>query len=165
MLDDPLVRLFQAGDELLGADDEDDVGGAPGVGGELAAGGRGDDERSLAGDRVDAAERVVRLAGDRLHLRQLGREVERHHLVARRVVRSAAVDRVGDAGLLQRHRGVGHHRGAFGDAGEDGFARGVQVVDDLDAESVLLERDDGVRERLLVGQCGEAVGCMGRAHC
>ena len=44
VLEDPLARRFQAGDELLRADDEDDVGGAPGVGGELAAGGRGDDE-------------------------------------------------------------------------------------------------------------------------
>ena len=56
VLDDPLVRRFQVGDELLRADDEDDVGGAPGVGGELAAGGRGDDEGSVAGDGVDAAE-------------------------------------------------------------------------------------------------------------
>ncbi len=121
-------------------------------------------KRSLAGDGVDAAERVVRLAGDRLHLRQLGRVVERHHLGARRVVRSAAVDRVRDPGLLQRDRGVGHHRGAFGDAREDGFARRVQVIDELDTESVLFEGDDGVRERLLVGQRGEAVGCVGCAH-
>ena len=111
------------------------------------------------GDRVDAAERVVGLAGDRLHLLQLGRVVERDHLVARRVVRSAVVDRVGDAGLLQRDRGVGHHGGAFGDAGEDGFARSVEVVDDVDAESVLLERDDGRRERLVVRQRGEALRC------
>jgi hypothetical protein len=46
VLDDPLVRRLQAGHELLRSDDEDDVGGAPGVGGELAARGRGDDERS-----------------------------------------------------------------------------------------------------------------------
>ena len=138
---------------------------APGVGGELAAGGRGDDEGSVAGDGVHAAERVVGLAGDRLHLLQLGREVERHHLVARRLVRPAAVDRVRDARLLQRDRCVGHHRGAFGDAREDGLARGVEVIDDLDTESVLFERDDGVRERLLVRQRREAVGCMGRTHC
>src|SRR5881397_500395 len=37
VLDDPLARRFQARDELLRAHDEDDVGGAPGVGGELAA--------------------------------------------------------------------------------------------------------------------------------
>jgi hypothetical protein len=55
---------------------------APHVGGELAAGGRGDDECSVAGDCVDAAEGVVGLAGDRLHLWQLRREVERHQLVA-----------------------------------------------------------------------------------
>ena len=29
VLDDPLVGGFQAGDELLRADDEDDVGGSP----------------------------------------------------------------------------------------------------------------------------------------
>ena len=34
VLDDPLVRRFQVGDELLRTDDEDDVGGAPGVGSE-----------------------------------------------------------------------------------------------------------------------------------
>src|SRR5580704_17605232 len=36
VLVDPLVRGLQGGDELLRADDEDDVGGAPRVGGELA---------------------------------------------------------------------------------------------------------------------------------
>ena len=49
VLDDALVRRLQAGDELLRADDEDDVGGAPGVGGELAAGSGGDDKRSRRG--------------------------------------------------------------------------------------------------------------------
>src|SRR5450755_2108729 len=37
VLIDPLVRRCQRGHELLRADDEDDIGGAPGVGGELAA--------------------------------------------------------------------------------------------------------------------------------
>jgi hypothetical protein len=41
VLGDPLVCRFQGSDELLGADDENDVRGPPGVGGELAAGGRG----------------------------------------------------------------------------------------------------------------------------
>jgi hypothetical protein len=44
---DPLARLVQAGDELLGADDEDDMGRPPGVRSELAARGRRDDERSF----------------------------------------------------------------------------------------------------------------------
>src|ERR1700730_1192812 len=61
VLVDPLVRGRQGGDELLRADDEDDAGGAPGVGGELAARGRGDDQRSVTGDRVDAAEGVIGL--------------------------------------------------------------------------------------------------------
>jgi hypothetical protein len=46
---------------------------------------------------VHAAERVVGLAADRLHLLQLGGEVELVELVARRVVGSAVVDRVRDA--------------------------------------------------------------------
>jgi hypothetical protein len=91
VLHDPLVCRFQGGDELLRADDEDDVGGAPYVGGELAAGGRGDDQRSVASDCVDAAEGVVRLAGYRLHLGQLRFEVELRHPVACRVVRSASL--------------------------------------------------------------------------
>ena len=37
----------QGRNELLRADDEDDMGGAPGVGGELAAGSRRDDQRSV----------------------------------------------------------------------------------------------------------------------
>ena len=37
VLVDPLVGLLQARDELLRSDDEDDVGGAPGLGGQLAA--------------------------------------------------------------------------------------------------------------------------------
>src|SRR5256885_9160092 len=43
VFDDPLTGLLRAGDELLRADDEDDVCGAPHIGGELAAGSRGDD--------------------------------------------------------------------------------------------------------------------------
>src|SRR6266487_1132426 len=52
VLVDPLVCRFHGGDEFLRADDKDDVGGAPGVGGELAAGGRGDDESSVSGDSM-----------------------------------------------------------------------------------------------------------------
>src|SRR5689334_7118082 len=66
VLVDPLVRRLQGRDELLRADHEDDAGGAPGVGGELAARGRGDDQRAVAGDRVHAAQGVVGLAADRL---------------------------------------------------------------------------------------------------
>ena len=50
------------------------------------------------------------------------------------------------------------------DAGQDGRAGGLEIVDDLDAEPVLPERDDGRGERVLVGQRGEAVGCFGQAH-
>jgi hypothetical protein len=39
VLVDPLVCCLQGGHELLRANDENDAGGAPGVGGELAAGG------------------------------------------------------------------------------------------------------------------------------
>src|SRR5437016_9513497 len=102
VLEDPLARRFQVGHELLRADDEDHVGGTPGVGGELAAGGGGDDERSVVADGMNAAERVVGLACDRLHLLQLRREVERHHPVARRLVAATVVDRGSDPGLLQR---------------------------------------------------------------
>src|ERR1700722_2710603 len=83
VLIDTLVGRIQVGDELLRADDEDDVGRAPGVGGELAAGRRSDDQGSVPGDRVHAAQGVVGLAADRLHLLRLGLEVEREHLVAR----------------------------------------------------------------------------------
>ncbi len=117
--------------------------------GELAAGSRGDDESPIGGDRVNAAEREVGLAGDRFHLLQLGGVVERHHLVARRLIAPALVDRGGDTGLLERDRGVGHHGRAFGDAGEDGLAGSVEVVDHLHAEAVLFEGDDGCGERLL----------------
>ncbi len=44
VLDDALVGCLEIGLELLRPDDEDDVGRAPGVGGELAAGSGGDDE-------------------------------------------------------------------------------------------------------------------------
>src|SRR3989440_13016317 len=44
VLVDPLVGGLQRGDELVRADDKDDIGGAPGVGGELAPGRRGDDQ-------------------------------------------------------------------------------------------------------------------------
>jgi len=50
------------------------------------------------------------------------------------------------------------------DAAQHRLAGGVEIVDDLDAEPVLLERDDGHGERVLVGLRGEAVGCFGQAH-
>jgi hypothetical protein len=120
--------------------------------------------RSPARDSLDAAEREFGLASNRLHLLQLGREVERHHLVARRLVWPAAVDRVRKARLLQRHRCVGHHRRTFRDPREDSLASCVQVIDDLDAKSVFLEGDDGVRECLIVGKRRETVGCICPTH-
>jgi hypothetical protein len=120
--------------------------------GKLAARRRGDHQGAVPGDRVDAAQGVVGLPADRLHLLGLGGEVKGEHLVARRLVRPAVVDRVGDAGLVQGHRGVGHHRGASGDAGQHGRPRGVAVVDDLNAESVLFQGDDGGGQRLVIGQ-------------
>ncbi len=83
VLEDPLACRFRSRDELLRADDEDDVGRAPGIGGELATGGRSNEKSSLAGDCVDAAEGEVGLAADLLHLLQLRCEVELVQLVAR----------------------------------------------------------------------------------
>jgi hypothetical protein len=103
------------------------------------------------------------LACDGLHLLQLGGEVERHHLVACRVVGSAVVDRVRAPGLLQRHRGVRHHRGAFGDSRTASRAAS-RSFDDVDAESVLFERNDGRRERRVVGESLEAVGRVAGGH-
>jgi hypothetical protein len=48
VLEDPLPRCIECRDELLRADDEDDVGGTPRQGCELTASGRGDDESSLS---------------------------------------------------------------------------------------------------------------------
>ena len=62
-----------------------------------------------------------------------------------------AVDGFGDAGLVERHGGVCHNGGAVGDAREDGAASSVEIVDDLDAEAVLLERDGGGGQRFFVG--------------
>jgi hypothetical protein len=56
---------------------------------------------AVAGDGVHAAQRVVRLAADGLHLLRLGREVQREHLVPRRLPPARAfVDRVRDPGLV-----------------------------------------------------------------
>jgi len=41
---------------------------------------------------------------------------------------------------------------------EDSFAGSVEVIDDLDARSMLLERDDRGRERVVVWQRGEPLG-------
>src|SRR4030081_3564441 len=49
VLIDALMRRCQRRHELLRADDEDDIGGAPGVGGELAAWRRGRRQAALAG--------------------------------------------------------------------------------------------------------------------
>jgi hypothetical protein len=163
VLEDPLACCVECRDEFLRADDEDDVRGAPGVGGELASRGGGDHACSLKRYGVDASEREIGLAGDRFHLLLLGLEVERQHLVADRLVGPAAVDRGFDTGLLERHRGVRHHGCACWDAREHGFAGSVEIIDDFDTESVLFERNDCRRERLVVGQRREAVGCAG-AH-
>jgi hypothetical protein len=81
------------------------------------------------------------VAADRLHLLRLGREVEREHLVPRRLPPAVAVvDRVREPGLGQRHRGVGHHRRALRDVGKHRLARGIEITDDLDAEPVVLQR-------------------------
>ena len=103
-------------------------------------------------------ERVVRLAGDPLHLLLLGGEVELHHPIASRVVVPARVDRSVDAALDEGHRRVGHDGRTVGDPGKDRIARLIEIVDDLDAEAVLLERDDRVCERPLVGQRREGIG-------
>ena len=44
-------------------------------------------------------------------------------------------------------------------------AGGVEILDNLDAESVLLERDDGCGEGVVVGQGGEAWRSVGDGHC
>src|SRR6516225_12303228 len=49
---DPLVRRGQRGHQLLRANHEDDLGRAPGVGGQLAARRRRDHQRAVGGDGV-----------------------------------------------------------------------------------------------------------------
>jgi hypothetical protein len=115
---------------------------------------------------VHAAQGVVGLAADRLHLLRLGREIQREHLVARRLIPVAAVvDRVREPGLVQRHRGISHHRRALRDAGKHRLARGIEITDDLDTEPVLLQRRHGRLQRVLVRQRDEAVRDGSRAHC
>ena len=115
---------------------------------------------------MHAAQRVVGLAADRLHLLRLGREVQREHLGPRRLPPAGAVvDRVRDPGLGQRHRGVGHHRRARRDAGQHRLARGIEIIDDLDTEPVLLQRHHGRLQRRLIRQRGEPVRDSCRAHC
>ena len=158
---DPLARFVEVGDELLQTRRRRRRAGAPGVRGELAAGGRRDDQRSLTGHRMDAAEREVGLAADRLHLLGLGGKSARTS-VPGRSRSDGFVDRFGDAGLVEGHRGVRHDGGALGDAGQHRLPRRFQVVDDVDTESVLLEREDGRRDGSL-GESGEAVD-LGRGH-
>ena len=68
------------------------------------------------------------------------------------------------AWTLQSDRRVGHHGGAVGDAGEHRHPCSVEIVNDLHAEAVLLERNDGRGDRLVVGQRGKAIGCVGGVH-
>src|SRR5205823_14606743 len=98
---------------------------------------------------MDASEGVVRLAADHLHLLRLGGEVESEHPVARRLVRSAVIDGISEAGFLKRDRRIGHHRRSCWYPSEDSLARCGQIVDYLDAESVLLQRNHGRRQRFV----------------
>ena len=50
------------------------------------------------------------------------------------------------------------------DAGEDGVAGCVELVHDLDAEAVLFERDDRVRDGPVVGEGCESLRGLARAH-
>ena len=45
------------------------------------------------------------------------------------------------------------------------LARGLEALDDLDAEPVLFECNDSRRQRRLIRQRGEAIRCTGHAHC
>src|SRR6185312_8699819 len=100
-----------------------------------------------------------------LHLLRLAGEVEREHLVRRRLPPAAGiVDGVRDPGLGQRHRGVGHHRRALWDAGQHRLARGIEITHDLDTEAVLLQRHYACLQRVLIRQRGEAAGDDSGAH-
>jgi hypothetical protein len=61
VLIDPLPCRLQVGDQFLCTYDEDDIGGDPGVGGQLASGRRGDDQDPVVRDGVDATQGIVGL--------------------------------------------------------------------------------------------------------
>jgi hypothetical protein len=50
------------------------------------------------------------------------------------------------------------------DAGQDSLPGGVEVIDDLDTEPVLLQRHHSHRQRMLIRQRGEAVRGGSRSH-
>ena len=84
------------------------LGGAPGVGVELAAGRRGDDDQSsVAGDGVDAAQGVIGWPPMAFISCAWVAKSSANLSLRADSARSAVVDRVRDAGLLKRHRGVG----------------------------------------------------------
>src|SRR4051794_39229931 len=72
------------------------------------------------------------------------------------------VDR--DPSRLERDRRVRHHGRAGRDPVDDRVARSLEIVDDLDAKAVLLERDGSVSKRLLVRERCEAIGCRQGGH-
>src|SRR6476646_9847442 len=68
VLEDPLPCRVEGRDELLRADAKDHIRGTAGKPSKLTDGGRVNNDSSLPGPRVNATERVIGLARDRLHL-------------------------------------------------------------------------------------------------
>ena len=115
LVDAPAAR-FGAGDQLLRAYyDEDDVGGAPGVRGE--AGYRRPGRTRRAPRRGSPHERCrwSSWPGRRSPSSLPSASRSRARSACCGSSRTVLVDRVRDAGLLERHRRVRHHGGALGD--------------------------------------------------
>ena len=100
----PAEACVEISDELLVSDDEDHVASGVGVGAELAAGPGADNDLSVVGDGVRAAEDVVGRGPELAHLAALRRAVERAQLGADRVIAPGLVDRLGDPEFTQRLR-------------------------------------------------------------
>ena len=151
------------GDDLLGADDEQHVLGTVGHRGQLAAARGGDDEVSVLGERVDAADHPLGGGAEAAHLAHLASGVHRHQLWSGRGVAAGFVDLLGQADRVGGHRRRGEHLGALGQQVQRRLPCRSRVRHAADVVAAGLQRRGRGHDGSLVSRGGKGgVGSHGR---
>src|SRR5712691_282447 len=115
VLVDAAETLLEVGHDLLRPHDEDQSPRTGDVGAELAATGRGREQRSTLGDRMHAAEHDVGRRGEAADLVGLCLAIHTPDSRPERLVAPGFLDLLGDPRLLERLRGAVMHLGSVGD--------------------------------------------------
>src|SRR5207249_11157147 len=115
VLIDAAETLLEVGHDLLRPNDEDQSPRTGDVWAELAATGRGREQRSILGDGMHAAEHDVGRCSEAADLVGLCLAIHAPDSRPERLVPTGYLDLLGDARHLERLRGAVMHLGSFGD--------------------------------------------------